>query len=296
MNNTKEIEKLKTAIKESDAIIIGAGAGLSTSAGFSYSGERFNKYFSDFHKKYPKINDMYFGGFYNFASMEEHWAWWSRHIYINRYVEPLNDTYTNLLNLVKDKDYFVLTTNTDHQLIKAGFSKERIFYTQGDYGLWQCSKPCHQETYDNEEVVYKMLLSQGFLKEENGQYVETDPSTWKMAVSSDLIPHCPHCGRPMTMNLRCDDTFVQDKGWDEAMDRYQSFLENHRNKKVLFLELGTGWNTPVIIKYNFWRMTYQWPHATYVCINLEDMIVPDEIKRNSICISDDINNVLKQLL
>jgi NAD-dependent SIR2 family protein deacetylase len=271
------ITLLKEKLESADAVIIGAGAGLSTSAGLTYSGERFEKHFSDFKEKYG-IKDMYSGGFYPFETPEEYWAWWSRQIYVNRYDVEAAKPYTDLLEIVKDKDYFVLTTNVDHQFQLAGFDKKRLFYTQGDYGLWQCSKPCHNETYDNEETVRAMIAQQKDMK-----------------IPSELVPKCPKCGAPMTMNLRCDDTFVQDSGWDKAAERYSLFLRRHENLNTLFLELGTGFNTPGIIKYPFWKMTSQWKNATYACINLNEAYAPDEIVKKSICINDDIGKVLQQL-
>lgn len=234
-DHSAEIDRLKNEIETADAIVIGAGSGLSTAAGFTYSGERFEKYFSDFIEKY-QFRDMYSGGFYPFESLEEHWAYWSRYIYINHYMDVDNGTYKGLFKLVKDKDYFVLTTNVDHQFQKAGFDKHRLFYTQGDYGLFQCSQPCCQETYDNEACIQDMLKTQK-----------------NMRIPTEPIPHCPKCGKPMTMNLRADDTFVQDKGWYRAAERYEEFLRRHKNLHILFLELGVGYNTPVIIKYSFCR-------------------------------------------
>ncbi len=286
------IEKLNAALNEADAVIIGAGAGLSTSAGFTYSGERFQKYFGDFEKKYG-FHDMYSGGFTRFESLEEQWAYWSRNIYVNRYMNPPKQVYENLFQLVQDKDYFVLTTNVDHCFQRFGFDKKRMFYTQGDYGLWQCSEPCHQQTYDNEETVKAMLEAQGVGFAEDGSLIV--PEHPQMVVSTELVPHCPICGKPMSMNLRADDTFVEDEGWHQASERYSLFVRRHQNQRVLFLELGTGWNTPSIIKYNFWRMTNQWTDATYACINLGDAYAPKEIEKKSICIDDDIDAVLKQL-
>lgn len=271
---SEQIKKLKEKIETADAILIGAGSGLSTSAGLTYSGERFMKDFADFHEKYG-INDIYSGGFYPFESLEEYWAWWSRHIYYNRYADKPGKPYYDLLTLVKDKDYFVLTTNVDHQFQLAGFDKARIFYTQGDYGLWQCSKPCHQATYDNADTVRRMISEQKDMK-----------------VPSELIPHCPKCGRPMTMNLRCDDTFVQDEGWYAAAKRYEDFVRRHKDLNILYLELGVGGNTPVIIKYPFWKMTAQNPKAAYACINYGEAVCPKEIEKQSICIDDDIGKVL----
>lgn len=272
------IRCLKQEIETADSIVIGAGAGLSTAAGFTYSGERFEKYFSDFIQKYG-FSDMYSGGFFPFESPEEHWAYWSRYIYINRYMDVDNGTYKTLLSLVKDKDYFVLTTNVDHQFQKAGFDKHRLFYTQGDYGLFQCLEPCCQKTFDNEEFIRRMYNEQK-----------------NMRVPFELIPKCPECGKPMTMNLRADDKFVQDEGWYKARERYADFLRRHEGMHMLFLELGVGFNTPVIIKYPFWQMTAKNPNAVYACINFNEAFCPEELEKKSICIGGDIAEVLWDMI
>ena len=271
----EKIRKLSDILQGADNIVIGAGAGLSTSAGFVYDGERFEKYFSDFREKYG-FHDMYSGGFYPYDTLEEHWAYWSRYIWLNRYTDAPKPVYDELLELVKDRDYFVLTTNVDHCFQKAGFDKKRLFYTQGDYRLFQCSGPCCQETWDNEELIREMMREQK-----------------NMRIPSGLVPHCPHCGKPMSMNLRADDTFVQDKGWYEAADRYSRFLETRQGTKTVYLELGVGYNTPGIIKYPFWQMTYRNPKAAYACINYGDMAAPKEIADRSICIDGDIGEVLR---
>ena len=272
------IRRLKQKIVTADAIVIGAGAGLSTAAGFTYSGERFEKYFSDFIQKYG-FSDMYSGGFFPFESPEEHWAYWSRYIYINRYMDVDNGTYKTLLSLVKDKDYFVLTTNVDHQFQKAGFDKHRLFYTQGDYGLFQCLEPCCQKTFDNEEFIRRMYNEQK-----------------NMRVPFELIPKCPECGKPMTMNLRADDKFVQDEGWYKARERYADFLRRHEGMHMLFLELGVGFNTPVIIKYPLWQITAKNPNAVYACINFNEAFCPEELEKKSICIGGDIAEVLWDMI
>ena len=289
-----KISRLKQELNTADAVVIGAGAGLSTSAGFTYTGERFQKYFGDFIAKYG-FRDMYSGGFYPFDSLEEHWAYWSRYIYINRYLDAPKQVYNRLYELVKNRDYFVLTTNVDHQFQKAGFDKHRLFYTQGDYGLWQCSVPCHNETYDNEAAVRKMAAAQGFAFAKDGDLYVPDGIKPKMEVPSELIPYCPHCHKPMSMNLRADDTFVEDTGWHHAAEQYEGFLQSHRNQKVLFLELAVGYNTPSIVKYSFWRMTHDWPNATYACLNYGEAYAPDEIKRKSICVNGDIGEILTAL-
>ena len=288
--NKDEIEVLRHALDTADAVVIGAGSGLSTAAGFTYSGERFRKYFADFIETY-RFRDMYSGGFYPFSSLEEHWAYWSRYIYINRYMDAPKPVYEELFRLVKDKDYFVLTTNVDHCFQKAGFDKERLFYTQGDYGLFQCSKPCRQETFDNEEAVRRMVEAQGYQIAPDGNLIL--PETPSMRVPAELVPRCPHCGRPMTMNLRSDGTFAEDEGWHSAAKRYETFMENHRGQKVIFLELGVGYNTPGIIKYNFWQYAYNWQHAFYACINKGQAQVPMEIKEKSVGIDGDIGEVLR---
>ncbi len=287
----KDLNKIKKKIEECDAIVIGAGSGLSTSAGFTYLGDRFDQYFGDFKEKYH-FDDMYTGGFYPFETLEEFWAYWSRYIYINRYMKIPNNVYSDLYNLVKDKDYFVLTTNVDHCFQKAGFDKKRLFYTQGDFGLLQCSKPCHKETYDNYEIIKKMVLNQGF-KIVNDELIVTD--NIKMKIDSSLIPYCPKCGEPMTTNLRADDGFVQDNGWYKASDRYQDFIQRHKRLNILFLELGVGYNTPGIIKYPFWELTGMFDRAFYVCLNYNEAYVPDDIKYKSICINGDIKEVLEKL-
>lgn len=271
------IERLKEALGTADAVLIGAGAGLSTSAGFAYSGERFEKYFSDFAEKYG-FHDMYSGGFYPYGTLEEYWAYWSRYIMCNRYEDAPKKVYQDLLELVKEKDYFVLTTNVDHCFQKAGFDKERLFYTQGDYGLWQCSKPCHKKTYNNEETVRRMISEQRNMK-----------------IPTELVPRCPVCGAPMTMNLRSDDTFVEDEGWHQAAGLYSQFIRKHSRGKVLYLELGVGGNTPVIIKYPFWRYTAENPDAIYACINLGQAFAPNEIVKRSICMDGDIGEILIRL-
>lgn len=270
------IKRLKKAVCEADAIVIGAGAGLSTSAGFTYSGERFDKYFADFGDKYG-FKDMYSGGFYPYKTPEEMWAYWSRYIYINRYMDAPKPVYDKLLELIKDKDYFVITTNVDHCFQKAGFDKERLFYTQGDYGLFQCSVPCQDVTYDNGDTIRRMYEEQKDMK-----------------IPSELIPRCPNCGKPLTMNLRSDDKFVEDEGWHKAATRYEEFIRKH-NGKVLYLELGVGYNTPVIIKYPFWQMTAKNKDAAYACINYDDAECPDLIKDRAILIEGDIGKVLEDL-
>ena len=276
-NYSQQIEQIREKLNNADAVVIGAGAGLSTAAGLTYSGERFYKHFSDFAEKYGII-DMYSGGFYPFPDNETFWAWWSRHIYFNRYEKAPKPVYDDLLKLVKDRNYFVLTTNVDHQFQMAGFDKERLFYTQGDYGLFQCSVPCHDKNYDNYDDVIAMIEQQ-----EN------------MRIPTELIPHCPVCGKPMTMNLRSDDKFVEDEGWHKAAERYNSFIDENKDKNIVYLELGVGGNTPGIIKFPFWQLTAQNENAAYICVNLGESYCPDEIADQSICVNADIGKVINDL-
>lgn len=273
----EQIERLKQALDEADAVVIGAGAGLSASAGFTYSGERFKQYFSDFEEKYS-FHDMYSGGFYPYNTPEEYWAYWSRYIWINRYMDAPKPVYEALYRLVRNKDYFVITTNVDHQFQKAGFDKKRLFYTQGDYGLFQCNEPCCQETFENEAIIRSMMERQK-----------------NMRIPSELVPRCPHCGRPVTMNLRSDDRFVEDEGWHQAAERYGNFLRTRKGQKILLLELGVGYNTPGIIKYPFWRMTAANPKATYACVNAGEAYAPGEIQERSICLSGDIGQAVQDM-
>ena len=286
----QKVIELQEALKQADTIFIGAGAGLSVSAGFAYGGEQFHRYFADFEEKYG-FHDMYSGGFYPFSTLEEHWAYWSRFVFLNRYCDPPKPVYQNLLELVKDKDYFVLTTNVDHCFQKVGFDKHRLFYTQGDYGLWQCSKPCHDRTYDNRDVVRQMVEAQGFQITDRGLELSAG-NLPKMSVSAELVPHCPKCGAPMAMNLRADNTFVQDEGWYIAAGRYDDFVRRHEDTPVLYLELGVGMNTPGIIKYNFWQQVYKNPKAKYACINKGQSYAPREIADRSICLDIDAAQVL----
>ena len=276
-NYWEQTERLRDELAAADAVVIGAGAGLSASAGFVYSGERFEKYFSDFAAKYG-FADMYAGGFYPYPTPEEYWAYWSRYIWINRYLDAPEPVYQDLLALVEGRDYFVLTTNVDHCFQKAGFDKGRLFYTQGDYGLFQCSEPCCQETWDNEAAVRQMMERQR-----------------EMRIPSELIPRCPRCGKPLTMNLRSDDRFVQDGGWYRAARRYEDFVRGHKGCAVLYLELGVGFNTPGIIKYNFWRQTAQNPNSFYACINRGQAAVPPELSGRSLCLDTDIRDALRQI-
>ena len=276
-NFSTQIDKLRAALATADAVVVGAGAGLSTAAGYTYSGPRFSRLFGDFAARYG-FSDMYSGGFYPYDTLEEHWAFWSRYVMCNRYDPIPGSVYQQLLDLLRDRDCFVLTTNVDHCFQRAGFDKQRLFYTQGDYGLFQCSRPCCQETWDNEDVIRAMVDQQSDLR-----------------IPGELVPHCPHCGAPATMNLRSDGTFVEDEGWHKAAARYSEFLRRHEGMRTLYLEIGVGGNTPGIIKYPFWQMTAANPRATYACVNLGEACAPRELERQSILIDASADEVIAQL-
>ena len=290
----ERIELLKNEIQNADAIVVGAGSGLSTLAGFTYSGERFEKYFFDFIKKYG-ITDMYSGGFYPFPNAEIRWAWWARHIYFNRYIKAEKPVYEKLFSLLKDKNYFVITTNVDHQFQKAGFDKKSLFYTQGDYGLFQSVNPQIRKTYDNEKWVMKAMETQGFVKDENGIFGVPKNKKILMKIPTELIPKCPDDGSDMTTNLRADSSFVEDEGWHKASEKYSNFLENHKKMHILFLELGVGGNTPVIVKYPFWYMTMENKKAVYACINYRETFCPTKLEDRSICLDGNIGELLNEI-
>ena len=293
-SRAEQLGRLRAALEDAEAIVIGAGAGLSTSAGLTYSGERFERCFFDFAAKYG-IRDMYSGGFYPFPDDGTRWAWWARHIYFNRYIDPPRPVYRQLLALVRDRDYFVITTNVDHQFQRAGFDKRRLFYTQGDYGLFQSVDPAVQRTFDNEDWTLRAMAAQGFVRDADGVFRVPEDGRLAMRLPPELIPTCPADGGGVTMNLRADDSFVEDAGWHKASAAYADFLRGHESGRVLYLELGVGANTPVIIKYPFWQLTAENPRATYACLNYGEAFCPKRIERRSLCVDGDIGDVLDEL-
>ena len=267
------LNKAKKAIDEADYIIIGAGAGLSTAAGIDYTGKRFEKYFKDFIEEYG-FTDMYSSGFYPFKSQEEKWAYWARHVFANRYDVGKTSVYQKLLKLVEDKEYFVLTTNVEHQFWINGFDDERIFATQGDYGFLQCEKACHDKLYPNREQVF--------------EWVE---KTENFRIPSDLVPKCPVCGGEMDLNLRKDNYFVEDDKWHEMNKNYYNFLDNIDGKFV-FLEIGVGFNTPGIIRYPFEQMIYNNSDATLIRLNLDYPQAIPENKDKTISFDENVEEIL----
>ena len=290
--NKNDIEKFISYISTSKAIIIGAGAGLSTSAGFLMSGERFDKYFFDFKKKY-NIQDMYSGSFYPYSNKAEFWAFMSRNIYLNRFTPMPKNTYNILYEIFKDKNYFILTTNADHLFQKAGFDKNKLYYMQGDMGLLQCKKPCHFKNYDNYDTIKNMLIDQGFNFDEKGELIPS--SNIKSEISENLKPKCPECGGEMDLNLRGGYNFVQDEGWYKHQQLYTDFIDKYKNDDILYIEIGVGYDTPSIIKYNFWNKVAYNKKAKFVSINLEKNDVPEKIKNRSLIITGDANEILNKI-
>ena len=290
----ENLPRLRDAMDEADAVIVGAGAGLSTSAGFTYGGERFMRYFSDLHREFG-ITDMYSGGFYPYPDPESRWAFWSRNIYFNRYVGGSKPVYEELASLLEGRDYFVVTTNVDHQFQRAGIDSKRLFCTQGDYGLFQSADGRDRRTFGNEDLVMRMMESQGFVRDGEGVF-EIPSSGVRSRVPTELVPRHPDTGEELKMNLRCDDTFAEDDEWRMASARYSDFLMRHEGSKTLYLEMGVGSNTPVIIKLPFWYRTWRSPNATYACLNYGETYCPKEIADRSICIDGDLADTVHELV
>lgn len=267
-------------IKDADCVLIGAGAGASTAAGISMGGNRFTDNFAEFTKKYGGhyMTDMYAAGFYPFPSEEAKWGYWSKAALFNQFDLPALPLYKELYDIVKDKEYFVLTTNVDHQFYKAGFDKNKIFATQGDYGKIQCQKGCHPKTYDAEELFRKM-----------------DKARKDCLIPSELVPKCHVCGGRMEMNLRCDNYFVEDEAWHESADRYADFLEQNKDKKVVLLELGVGFNTPIIIRFPFEKMVRENPAYSLIRLNMDEAVVPECFGKRAIGIGGDMAKAIADI-
>lgn len=275
-----QIEKSAELIQNADAVIIGAGAGASTAAGLCYGGKRFTDNFAEFIEKYGSqyMTDMYAAGFYPFPTEEAKWGYWSKHALMNRFEPPSLPLYTQLYDIVKDKEYFVLTTNVDHQFYKAGFASDRIFATQGDYGKIQCQKGCHPKTYEAEEMFRKM-----------------DAERKDCLIPSELVPKCPVCGGKMAMHLRCDNYFVEDEQWHEAADRYADFLVQNKTKRVVLLELGVGFNTPIIIRFPFEKLIREKASYSLIRLNMDEAVVPENFGERAIGIGGDMSRAIMDI-
>jgi len=264
------IEQSIARIKAADKIIIGAGSGLSTAAGLNYGGKRFQDNFADFISTYP-LSDMYSAAFYPFATPEERWAYFSRHILINRFNAPVGQPYKDLLEVVQTKDHFVLTTNVDAQFQRAGFNTSKLFATQGDYGMFQCSKPCNNTLYHNHKMVNDMAAQQSNCK-----------------IPSALIPICPNCGEALEPHLRKDQYFVENDDWHTANNNYINYVRQIKQEKVVFLELGVGFNTPSIIRWPFEQLSKQVTNACLIRVNMDDVQANYQISDQSILCQGDI--------
>ena len=273
----KKILEVKNLINEADYILIGAGSGLSTAAGLEYFGESFEKNFKEFIEKY-NFPDLYSASFYDFNTQEEKWAFFTKMIYLNRFnKEPLK-LYQEIYYLIKEKDYFVITTNVDGQFEKAGFEKERVFETQGDYAYLQCENACHNKLYYNYDLVNEWLKN-----------------TKDCKIPSNLVPKCPVCGGNMEMNLRKDANFVQDENWYKQDKRYGEFLNKSQDKNLLLLEIGVGFNTPGIIRFPFEQMVYNNIHTNLVRINKDYAFTNKEIENKTILFDEDVNTIIEDL-
>ena len=273
----KRISEVKNLINEADYILIGAGSGLSTAAGLEYFGESFEKNFKEFIEKY-NFPDLYSASFYDFNTQEEKWAFFAKMISLNRFnKEPLK-LYQELYSLIKVKDYFVITTNVDGQFEKAGFEKERVFETQGDYAYLQCENACHNKLYYNYDLVNEWLKN-----------------TKDCKIPNNLVPKCPVCGGNMEMNLRKDANFVQDENWYKQDKRYGEFLDKSQDKNLLLLEIGVGFNTPGIIRFPFEQMVYNNINTNLVRINKDYAFTNKEIKNKTILFDEDVNTIIEDL-
>lgn len=271
-----KVGKLRRLIADADYVLIGAGAGLSAAAGLDYAGEDFRREFREWINRYG-ITDLYSSSFYPFKTEEERWACWAKHIWFARFRPEALPLYRQLFDVVKGKNYFVITTNVDGQFEKAGFDQERIFATQGDYAYFQPASGSPEELYYNKEWVERAL-----------------PAIKDCRIPTDLIPYTPE-GKPVAMNLRCDDTFVEDAHWHQQAERYQQFVEKAYEKRLLLLELGVGFNTPVIIRFPFERMAAQFPLTTLVRFNRDYPQLTTEGVSRFISFTEDLPEVLTKL-
>ena len=274
---SSRILQAKQAIKQADYIIIGAGSGLSTAAGLLYSGEKFEKDFREFIEKYH-FDNLYSASFYEFKTQEEKWAFFAKMIKLNRYNEKPLKLYQELYEIVKNKEYFVLSTNVDGQFYNSGFDKDKIFEVQGDYSYLQCENACHNKLYNNKELVEKWLRN-----------------TKNCKIPSDLVMKCPVCGGNMDMNLRKDANFVQDENWYRQSEKYEDFLSRSKGKNVVLLEIGVGFNTPGIIRFPFERMTAISEKTTLIRINKDYPNPMLEIENKTISFDEDTNKIIEDL-
>lgn len=276
------IQKAADLIKNSDKILIGAGAGMSASGGISYADEvLFKKWFPRYYSMGMRsLVDMQ-SIFWNVdeKNARSYWGYWANHIKHIRYDSPALKPYIDLFKLVKDKNYFVITTNVDGQFGKAGFAKKKIFEPQGEYALFQCDKPCKKEVFDNKEMINKMI---------------SNMDTNIMKIREEDIPRCPYCKRLLKPNLRIDDSFVEEPHLVN-LDSYENFIHSSKKDSLVLIELGVGFDTPVIIRYPFQNIVYNYPNSSLIRINLDYADVPCEIENRSVSIKADIKKALNDI-
>lgn len=274
----KEIAILLEKIEQSDAICIGAAAGMSTASGQRHhyeSDSNFKKYFSEFEKKYG-FQGTFNGFYYPYKTAEERGAFMITALKL-QFDLPVGETYENLYELVKNKNYFVVTTNQDMQFHHL-FPDEKVGTIQGDNAYFQCRRPCHDGLYSSREIVERLYEKIKDCK-----------------IPSELIPRCPKCGGELEPWVR-GYTFLEGKKYKEQYKKWEDFLHNNLHKKILFLELGVGRMTPMFIREPFWNFTDQLPQAYYVAVNPKDACMPEELEGKGTIIYEDIAAVLRDTL
>lgn len=279
----EQIMQAADMIQKADYVLMGAGAGLSTAAGAVYGGTWFEKNFKEFKEKYgngPYMQDMYSAGFHPYPDEESFWGYWSKQAILGGIDLDVTPLYKDILKLLKDKRIFCLSTNADGQFQKAGYKEEQIFCTQGDYFHIQCQKACHQRTY-NAVKLFKQM----------------DQARKNCQIPTYMVPKCPICGGPMTMNLRCDQYFVQDEAWYQAEKRFGDFLNEalKSQKNLLLLELGVGFNTPTIIRFPFEKLVKENKQVNLIRLNLNEAVIPESIEQQAVGINKDIKQTIKDL-
>lgn len=272
------LERVSAALAKTPAVLIGGGAGLSAAAGIDYSGDAFRRAFADYIARYG-FSDLYSSGFYPFPTEAERWAYWARHVDYAAVKPPAMPLYVRLLELVRGKEYFVITTNVDAQFEKAGFAPERLFAVQGDYREMQCANACHRKVYSNLDAVQRIL-----------------ETTQDLTIPAGSVPRCPVCGGRMEMHLRIDEHFIEDEKWHRAARRYEEFLAGHAKGETVLLELGVGFNTPTIIRYPFEELAFFNRGALLVRLNRENIPLRLPIQSRTVTITEPMQAVVAQLL
>ena len=274
---TTEAEQLAALIQESDAIVVGIGAGMSAADGFLYIGERFEHAFPDFIEKYQLL-DMLQASLYDFEDWEEYWAFQSRFVALNYLDQPLGASYVYLRELLAQKPHHIITTNADNAFAIAGYDSNNVFHIQGEYALWQCSNHCHQQTYRDDAKIRQMIAEQT-----------------NMRIPSELIPRCPKCNAPFEINKRNEEKgMVEDADFHAQAKRYHAFLDAHSKGKVLYLEIGVGHTTPQFIKHPFQQRVAENPDALFVTLNHKHYRIPLAIRPQTVQFTGHIAELIQQ--